>query len=215
MSARVEGDARAAGRGEPRSPASTMIERSRPSPVFLLALGALVGVAAALVFATAHAFLIVPIWNRMFGGLAWGAGTGAIAAWTYTELYPELRSATMRTALRGGARYGALLWLAVSPVTAVDAGLRIAGLLPRFELVGVAVAVIGALAMGAFLGWRRTATRRGMIAGAAAVLALTIAMAGPVPIGNSPRAFAIFLSVLPAAAIGGGLVAGAISVLRK
>lgn len=70
--------------------------------------------AGGLLFATLHAFIIVPIWNRMTGGLIWGA-----------------------------------------------------------------------------------------IAGAAAGLLLVIAMAGPVPVGRSVRAFHIFMAVFPAAVLGG------------
>ncbi|MBC7788615.1 MAG: hypothetical protein H7Z74_01605 [Anaerolineae bacterium] len=46
-----------------------------------------------------------------------------------------------------------------------------------------------------------------MISGAVATLALTIAMAGPVPVARSLRAFGIFLAVLPAAALAGGVLA--------
>jgi hypothetical protein len=51
-------------------------------------------------------------------------------------------------------------------------------------------------------------TRRAAIAGASATLLLTIAMAGPVPVGRSLRALGIFLAVLPAAVVGGAILAG-------
>jgi hypothetical protein len=180
-----------------------------------LLVGALAGVGAGLVFATAHAFIIVPIWDRMLGGLLWAGLVGAVAGWTYTELYPEERGAGAGLSAAAGARYGALLWLAVAPVTLVDASLRGVGFLPRYELIGVGIAVLLAVAMGCLLGWYRTRRRRGMVAGAAAALLLTFAMAGPVPIGRSPRSFGIFLAVLPASIIAGAIVATAISLARR
>jgi hypothetical protein len=177
--------------------------------------GALAGVGAGLVFATAHAFIIVPIWDRMLGGLAFAATAGAVGGWTFTELYGEQVDAGLGHAALAGARYGALLWLAVSPLSAVDAALRATGVLPRYELFGVAIALLLAVTMGSLLGWYRTRRRRGMIAGAAATLFLTFAMAGPVPIGRSPRAFLIFLAVLPASIVAGTLLGIAIAVARR
>jgi hypothetical protein len=174
-----------------------------------LALGALAGVGAGFVFATAHALLIVPIWNRMLGGLAFGSAAGAVGAWTFTVLYPEYASARLPARLAAGTRYGALLWLAVAPVSLIDAALRASGVLPRFEMLGVIIALAIATGMGVAFGWIRTKTRRGMLAGAAATLFLTFAMAGPVPIGRSQRALGIFLAVLPAAILA-GMIVGAV-----
>jgi hypothetical protein len=176
--------------------------------------GALVGVGAGLVFATAHAFIIVPIWDRMLGGLAWAAMAGAVGGWTFTELYGEQVDTGLGPAALAGARYGALLWLAVSPLSAVDALLRAAGILPRYELFGVVIALLLAVTTGTLLGWYRTRRVRGMIAGAAATLFLTFAMGGPVPIGRNARAFLIFLAVLPASIVAGTLLGAAIVRFR-
>jgi hypothetical protein len=183
-----------------------------------IVVGALAGVGAGLVFATAHAFIIVPIWDRMMGGLMWGALAGAIGGWTYCEWdvgngkwgrvslpLPTSHFPLWRQVL-SGAVFGAVLWFLVAPVSAVDAALRWAGVLPRLELLGVGLALVIAAGTGSLFGWSRTGTRRGMIAGAIATLFLTFAMAGPVPIGRSPRAFGIFLSVLPAAMIAGAIL---------
>ena len=180
--------------------------------------GALAGVSAGLVFATAHAFIIVPIWDRLTGGLLWGAVAGAIGGWTYCEWdvgsgkwgpvsfqRATFDSPPWREAL-SGAVFGAVLWFLVAPVSAVDAALRWAGVLPRLELLGVGIALVIAAGTGSLFGWSRTGTRRGMIAGAVTTLFLTFAMGGPVPIGRSPRAFGIFLSVLPAAMIAGAIL---------
>ena len=159
------------------------------------------GLAAGLIFAAAHALLIVPIWNRMAFGLTSAAVAGLAAGWAYVALgfdrasAGQPRSWTMDAA--AGLRFGALLWLAVVPVTLADTALRLAGIAPRFELLAVVVAVCLAITGGALLGLRLGGTRRAMVAGAAATLLLTIAMAGPVPLPNGRRAVAIFLSVLP------------------
>ena len=176
--------------------------------------GACAGVGAGLVFATAHALLIVPIWNRMAGGLAFGALAGAVGGWTFAELYAREAADRLPRAAAAGARYGALLWLAVSPVSAVDALLRVTGVVPRYEWLGVVVALTIATATGSVLGWYRRHNRRGMIAGAAAVVLMTLAMAGPVPIGRNARALGIFLAVLPAAIIAGTIIASAIALAR-
>jgi uncharacterized membrane protein (UPF0136 family) len=174
-----------------------------PEVVAGILAGALSGVAGALLFATLHAFIIVPIWDRMTSGLISGAIAGAAAGWAFAECYPEaIRARSLRN-VGAGAGFGALLWLAVTPVTGADAILRAWGLASEDELVAVAVAVILALAGGGTLGWLITRRRRGALAGAAAGMLLTIAMAGPVPVGRSTRALRIFLAVLPAAVLGG------------
>jgi len=180
-----------------------MMRRVRPEILAGSLAGALSGVAGGLLFATLHAMIIIPIWNRMTSGLVFGAIAGAGAGWAFAEFYPEAtRTRTKRSAIIG-ARFGATLWLVVTPVTAADAFLRAVGLAPRYELLAVGVAVILAAAGGAALGWMITRRVRGAVAGAGATLLLVIAMAGPVPVGRSMRAFNIFLAVLPATVLGG------------
>ena len=143
----------------------------------------------------------------MTGGLIFGAVAGAGAGWAFAECYPAaIRTLTSR-GVGTGALFGALLWLSVAPVTAADALLRATGVAPRYELLAVAVAVLVAVAGGATLGWLLTGRVRAAIAGAVAGLLLTIAMAGPVPVGRGPRARNIFLAVLPAAILGGAALA--------
>lgn len=159
--------------------------------------------AGALLFATLHAIIIVPIWDRMTSGLIFGAIAGAGAGWAFAEWYPAAVRARTKSNVGIGARFGALLWVAVAPVTGADAFLRAVGLAPRYELLAVAVAVLLALAGGGALGWLVTRRFRGGLAGAVAGLLLTLAMSGPVPVGRSSRALNIFLAVLPAAVLGG------------
>jgi hypothetical protein len=187
-----------------------------PSPARVrasIAAGAVAGLGAGLVFATLHAFLIVPIWDRMMGGLFGAAVTGSVVGWAYAELYPEYPDVAASALF--GSRYGALLWLAVVPVSLVDAVLHAAGVPPRYELVRVAVAVVLAVAAGAVWGWRRTGRKRAMAASAAATLGLTMAMGGPVPIAKNVWAFGIFLAVLPASTVAGAILGASVALLRR
>jgi hypothetical protein len=155
----------------------------------------------------------VPIWDRSAFGLFSGALAGALAGWAYTELGFDARVSSARgvwSHVAAGARFGVLLWLAVVPVTLADVLLRVLRIAPRYELVAVGVAVVLALGGGALLGWRLGRSRRAAIAGAAATMLLTMAMAGPVPVGRSMRALTIFLAVL-VAALAGGAALGALS----
>lgn len=177
--------------------------------------GALSGVAGALVFATLHAFIIVPIWDRMTSGLVVGALAGVAAGAAFSEFFPESVSTSSVRSILQGAMFGALLWVIVAPVSIADAILRYAGIAPRMELVAVGVAVVLAVGAGAILGWVRTHNRQGSIVGAAATMLLVIAMAGPVPIGRGGRALGIFIAVLPAAIIGGAAVAALAPVILR
>jgi len=174
--------------------------------------GALGGVCAGLVFATAHAFIIVPIWDRMFGSLAGAGLAGAVAGWAFAELFPAPLDFT--PSAMAGAKYGALLWLAVVPVTVEDAALRAVGFLPRHESIGVVIAVGLAVIAGAAWGWLRTRRMRSMVATASATLALTMIMGGPVPAGRNVWALGIFLAVLPDCVVAGTILGSAIALAR-
>ena len=178
-----------------------------PAPVWMATIAGFVsGLLGALGFAAAHALLIVPIWGRMGAGLLFGALAGSVAGWALTELEPAPANESVGATAARGARFGARLWCLVAPVTVADALLRLAGIAPRRELLAVAVALTLAVGAGAAYGWRRSHRRRGALAGAAATLLLTVAMAGPVPISRSSRALGIFLAVLPLAALAGGIL---------
>ena len=174
--------------------------------------GALAGIAAGLVFATLHAFIIVPIWDRMMGGLVFGAIAGAVGGWAYSELYPV--QSEFPASMASGAKYGALLWLAVTPVSLVDAVVR-ATSLPRPDLFYDAFYVVLAALVGGLWGWRRLHRLRGIVAGIAAVVALTMAMGGPVPIGRNVWAFGIFLAVLPASMVAGAILGASVALTRR
>lgn len=164
--------------------------------------GAIAGLVAGLVFAGAHAFIITPIWNRMIGGLVFGVIAGAAAGWAYAELLPSAVSSS----LRSGLAYGFMLWLSVVPVTLTNVALRANGFAHEHEALTDAIAVILAGAGGTALGWLRSRRWRAMLACAVAAVAVTMAMGGPVPIGNGVRPVEILFAVLVASLIGGAVV---------
>jgi hypothetical protein len=173
--------------------------------------GAIAGLGAGLLFAAAHAIVIVPIWSRMIGGLLFGIAAGTACGWAYAELKAPDAS---RSRLRDGATFGVLLWLAVVPVTLTNALLRHTGFAGAHKMSTDTVAVVLALAGGAALGWILSRRWRGALAAAAALLMITMAMGGPVPVGRSVRAVEILFAVLAAAVFGGIVLAYLEPMLR-
>jgi hypothetical protein len=164
--------------------------------------GGLAGVFAGIAFATAHAFIITPIWSRMAGGLVFGVIAGTVAGWAFGELQPVGAIASVRA----GLRYGWMLWLSVVPVTLVDAGLRASGFAYAHRDATDAIAIVLALAGGATLGVLRGRSRRSVVACAMAAVVVTMAMGGPVPVGRNVRTVEILLAVLIASLVGGLMV---------
>ncbi|HET7190113.1 MAG TPA: hypothetical protein VFI52_18300 [Gemmatimonadaceae bacterium] len=184
-----------------------LFARSRATPNLAPALvGIASSLAAALVFATAHALIIVPIWNRVAGGVALAAIAGAACGHAFSVILPDATRHGIDRAARLGARYGALLWLAVAPISLADAVLRAAGIARRYDPLADIVAVLLALAGGWALGNRIGRTRRAAAWGAVATLLLTCAMGGPVPIARNLRTLGIWLAVLPACVVAGSML---------
>jgi len=171
--------------------------------------GGIAGLGAGLAFAGLHALIIVPIWSRMLMGLVFGIATGLAAGWGFAELTQDSPKR-----FRLGVSYGFMLWLAVVPVTLANSWIRSTGFNRTHEtwtdVISFGLAILG----GAALGLLRGKSRRAIVAGAAAVLFLTMAMGGPVPVGNSVRAVEILIAVLLASVVGGVSVAYLDPLLR-
>ncbi|MDQ3674462.1 MAG: hypothetical protein M3365_08825, partial [Gemmatimonadota bacterium] len=101
-----------------------MTRRLQPEVLASVLAGALSGVAGGLLFATLHAIVIVPIWDQMTFGLVFGAIAGGSAGWAFGECYPWAVRVRTKRGVATGAIFGALLWIAVAPVTGADALLR-------------------------------------------------------------------------------------------
>jgi hypothetical protein len=166
--------------------------------------GALAGLAAGLLFALLHAFIIVPIWDRMIVGLLFGMGAGTAAGWAYAELSGT--APVSYSPVRLGFNFGVLMFLAVLPVTLTDVVLRATGMVERHRDVTDAITVVLAILAGATAGWVRARRVRPTIAMATATLFLTMAMGGPVPVGRSMRVVEIYLAVFAAALLAGTIL---------
>lgn len=165
--------------------------------------GAMAGLLGGLIFATLHAFIIVPIWNRMGMGLAFGTAAGAAAGWAYAEL----RSIA---SVRDGLVFGALLFACTVPLMLVAAALRTVGFLEQHRDSSDAIAVVLAVSGGAAIGYARGRRVRAAVAMAFASLCLNLAIGGPVPALRNTRAAGIYVAVL-IAALGGGALLGFIA----
>jgi len=169
----------------------------------ILITGAAAAGAALLSFMVIHSVLIAPIWTRAANGLPLAMIGGIAIAAAFDRVAPARRP----TILDGG-RFGALMFATLIPATAFSNALRVAGL----EANGWP-GVVGSLAIaavsGAAVGSRLTRRRDGALVLAGAAAALVVAMAGPVPVVNGPRAAWLFIGFLPVC-IGAGAAVAAV-----
>lgn len=169
----------------------------------ILITGAAAAGAAMLSFMAIHSALIAPIWTRAANGLPLAMIGGIAIAAAFDRVAPARRP----TILDGG-RFGALMFATLIPATAFSNALRVAGL----EANGWP-GVVGSLAIaavsGAAVGSRLTRRCDGALVLAGAAAALVVAMAGPVPVVNGPRAAWLFIGFLPVC-IGAGAAVAAV-----
>ena len=165
--------------------------------------GLAAGVVAMALFIVIHSLLIFPIWDRAVRGLLFAAigGIGLAAAFEQIARLERWRT------LPGGARFGAVMFATLVPATTFSNALRLAGLSAN-GWPGLTGSLAVALSSGAAAGWRITRRRQGVLAFAAATLALTVAMAGPIPVVNGPLAAWLFAGFLPIC-IGAGIALAA------
>lgn len=169
------------------------------------------GVCAVVLFATAHALLIVPIWSRLLSGFPFALMTAVALGWTRTEL---LRSSRLGLRLRDGALFGFALWALLLPPTLVGVVTRLTGLHAQAEPLEMTAEVLAGCAGAGLVGWR-VAGRRGAMSLAATLLALILAMGGPIPITNGHRAIAIWLAFVPILVVVGVLQTLFLQVLAR
>jgi hypothetical protein len=170
----------------------------------ILITGTAAGGAAMLSFMAIHSVLIAPIWTRAANGLPLALIGGiAIAA-----AFDRVAAPGRRQTIFDGATFGALMFATLIPATAFSNALRIAGIEAN-GWPGIAGSLATAAASGAAVGWLLTRTRDGALALAGAAAALVVAMAGPVPVVNGPRAAWLFIGFLPIC-IGAGAAVAAV-----
>ena len=145
--------------------------------------GVAVGIVSALAFATVHAWLIVPIWSRLAGGIPLAAAAGRALAWAFDA---TVRARGWDTPIHG-LLFGVYMSGTLLPATVVDAVLRLNG--RRLGDTPAAMAAGAALfaASGFLAGWISTRRRSTALISALAALALMVVAGGPLPVVRSAR----------------------------
>jgi hypothetical protein len=172
--------------------------------------GIAVSIVAVLAFGTVHAWLIVPIWSRLAGGLPVALLGGLALAWAFD------RVANVRgwQSPAHGLIFGVYMFGTLMPATAVDAALRLNGM----RLGDTTPGMVGGVALfalaGFVTGWLSSRERATALVWAAAALALMIVAGGPLPIVRSPRAAALSLGVAGIVAVAGAAIAAIRSIVR-
>ena len=156
-------------------------------------------VGGTLLFGVMHALLIEPIWRRLVGGLPFALVAAAGMTWCYSEVVSR-RLLPGRAA--SGPLFGAVLWIALLPMTAVAATLRESGLRARLGGFEAGVELVVAAATGLLAGFAASRSWRLALASGVCMTAVVLAMAGPiaVTVGATHRyLFAAFLPLYVAA----------------
>jgi hypothetical protein len=177
---------------------------------FVLIPGLAVGAFAVLAFGTVHAWLIVPIWPRLAGGLPVALLAGLALAWAFD------RVANVRgwQSPARGLLFGVYMFGTLMPATAADAALRLNGM----RLGDTTPGMVGGVALFALAGFVTgrvlSRERSTALVCAAAALALMVVAGGPLPIVRSPRAAALSLGVGGIVALAGAVIAAIRSIVR-
>ncbi len=124
-----------------------------------IVISGLASAAASLIgFGLAHAFIITPIWNRLLGGAPFALVGGLALAAAFDQL-PQRRE---HSPWRMGVAFGAVMFLALVPATALDTALRLTGL-RRANTFETTIALMLAAACGSMAGWLWTHRRNAAI----------------------------------------------------
>lgn len=170
--------------------AAAMNEGRSPGRLLsFLAAGGVTGLLSVALFGLAHALTIVPIWSSLARGIPFGFAAGLAMAWALFELREADR---LCGAYSSGAAFGALIWAAQLPMTAVTILLRQAGLHTTEGPWEVIIDVMLGAATGGAIGWILTRRRRPVMALAIMSVIVALTQAGPIPLTNSVRAARFF-----------------------
>jgi hypothetical protein len=162
--------------------------------VGLISVSVLLAITAVLLFGTLHAIVIVPIWSRLAGGLPFALLAAIFITWMFANLR---QSGRLHGTLPHALMFGALLWLSIFPSTAVSAISRVSGFHRTLETLEITVSLAVAAITGAVMARFFRLNVRLQIASAALVVALVVAMHGPIAVSNGVRPLLLFLGFLP------------------
>lgn len=160
----------------------------------LLLAGAAAGGAGFTAFVLVHSLLVAPIWDRCAHGIPFALIAGIGLAWAF-----DAQTRDESRLIAAGVRFGAVMFATLVPATIFANGCRLAGLHPNdgaFVATSTAIAAASGAAAGQVIARRARET-------AAATIALTVAMAGQIPVVNSARAAWLFAAFLPICIAGG------------
>jgi hypothetical protein len=173
--------------------------------------GVAVGAFGLLAFGTIHAWVIVPIWSHLAGGIPLALLAGVSLAWAFDL---AARGRGRQTAVHG-LEFGVYMFGTLLPSTAVDAVMRAYGL----RLGDTTLGMIGGVALfavsGLVVGWLVSRQRSVAVVFALAALALMAVSGGPLPVARSARGLWISVGVGCIAAAAGAAIASMRSLVRR
>lgn len=175
----------------------------RPAAQWPIYLATTVGLAVGgtLLFGTLHALLIEPIWPRLVGGLPFALLAAGGMTWSHAELVARR---IVPAGVGGGALFGAGLWVALLPMTAVAAAIRVSGVRASLGSAEPIVEIGVAALTGSAIGYSASRSWRVTLACAVCMTVVILAMAGPiaVTVGSTQRKLLLgFLPVYMAAGV--------------
>ncbi len=172
--------------------------------------GFAVGLLAVLAFGTVHAWLIVPIWSQLAGGMPAAILTATAMAWAFDGV----ARAHGRETFVHGLGFGVYTFATLLPATAIDAAMRLNGV----RLGDTTLGTVGGTALfalaGLFAGWISSRQRSTAVVFAIAALALMVLAGGPLPVVRSARGAWLTIGVACITMAAGGGIALVRSFVR-
>jgi hypothetical protein len=181
------------------------LQPRRTSIATLVSTGACIGAIGMVLFGTAHALLVTPIWDRLFAGILFAIGSGIAIVW----LYARVASSSTRHWLGVGLRFGLVLWSLLLPANLLAVVIRIAGFHNAADdtwEVAAGLTITGCVA--ALWAFRRRQSISLAVKAAMALVIVFATMGGPVNVTRSPWATALLFAFIPIYVVAGVIAAG-------
>ena len=151
-------------------------------------------IAGTALFGTLHALLIEPIWRRLPGGVPFALVAGVGMTWCYSELVAR---GLLSDRIASGALFGAAIWVALLPMTAFAAFLRVSGLRSRLGDLELGADLLVVAATGVAVGFAVSRSWRVALAAGACLITVVLAMAGPIAVTVGARHRHLLIGFLP------------------
>lgn len=158
----------------------------------LLFAGALTGLLAVLFFGIIHAATLVPIWNRLLGGIPFCLITGLSIGWLRFEMQVDGK---LPKGIKKDMVFGLLIWMSLIPISLLGLLLRKSAMHNTESSWEVVFESFLAFASGIICGYLITKRFRFILAFGITSLSLALTQAGPVAFGNNTRSAWFFLAL--------------------